>query len=172
MNNIILFTIFLFTNLAQAQQTDKIKIKSIDYGVFGIYTNLKNNGVRGFNSNIELSSIYKQNIVSLNFNLGFGITEEDNKIYDFQGFFGIDLLYSREFELSKKIYLEPQMGLGYIIQSNTSDAGGKSAVGFPIKLKIIFKTGEKFGIGIMPSVNINNVNTFYTANVVLHFKFT
>jgi len=48
---------------------------------------------------------------------------------------GLDLLYSQEIKLSEIFSLEPQSGLGYIIQSNTSNAGGKSAIALPIKLK-------------------------------------
>ena len=161
----------IITFQLQAQETNKISIKSLDYGVAGIYTNLKNNGVRGICGNIELSTIYKQNIISLDFNVGLGIAKTDNKIYDLQGFMGIDLLYSQEIKLSENFSLEPQSGLGYIIQSNTSDAGDKSAIALPIKLKILFNTSKKFSLGIVPSANINNVNTFYSANFILHFKF-
>ena len=171
MKKLRILAFLIITFQLQAQEINKVKIKSLDYGVAGIYTNLKNNGARGFCSNLELSTIYKQNIISLDFNIGFGITENDDKIHDLQGFMGVDLLYSQEIKLSEIFSLEPQSGLGYIIQSNTSNAGGKSAMALPIKLKILCNTSKKFSLGIVPSVNINNVNTFYSVNFVLHFKF-
>ena len=155
----------------QAQQVDKIKFKSFDYGVVGIYTTLKPEGVRGFTSNLEFSGSYKKNIVSLDFNFGFGITKANNSIHDLQAFFGIDLLYSKQYKVSNVLSLEPQAGLGYIIQSNTSRAGGRSALAFPLKCKVLFYTSKSFALGFVPSVNINNVNTFYTFSGAVHTDF-
>ncbi len=161
----------LFVWQLQAQENNKLKIKAIDYGAIGIYTNLENNGVRGFCGNLELVTKHQKNLYAFNYSLGFGITEKNNKIHDLQGFMSLDLLYGRELKVSKTITLEPYLGLGYIIQSNTSDAGGKSAIGLPMRAKLLFKVSEKFTVGINPNVTINNVNTFYSANFLLRFEF-
>ena len=154
-----------------AQQTDKIRIKSIDYGVVGIYTNLQNTGVRGFCSNLELSSVYKQHIVSLNLDIGYGVMKKNSQNFDLQGFLGLDILYSQEFQLSKEIFIEPQTGIGYINQVNVFGSDNKTAITLPVKLKILFKTNKKFALGLAPRVNINNINTFYATNIILHFTF-
>ena len=171
MRKIIILIAILFIYQVQAQEKNKLKIKSIDYGVIGVYTNLEKNGIRGFCTNIELITDYQKSLFSFNYTAGFGITKNENKIHDLQGFMSADLIYGREITISKVISFEPYLGLSYIIQSNTSEAGGKSAIGLPIKAKLFFQTGKKFAIGINPNVNINNVNTIYSANLLLRFKF-
>lgn len=156
----------------QAQENNKLKIKAIDYGVLGIYRNLESNGVRGYCGTIELVTKHQNNLYSFNYGVGFGYTEKNNKIHDLQGFMSLDLLYGREIKISDEISVEPYLGLGYIIQSNTSDAGGNSAIGLPIRAKILFQLSKRFAIGINPNVNINNVNTFYSANILLRFGFS
>lgn len=170
MKKIIVLIGILSAGQLQAQENNKLKIKAIDYGAIGIYTNLENNGVRGFCSNLELVTNYQKNLYDFNYTVGFGITEKNNKIHDLQGFMSFDLLYGREIIMSNKITFEPYLGLGYIIQSNTSDAGGKSAIGLPIRAKVFFNVSKKFAIGINPNVNINNVNTFYSTNILLRLK--
>ena len=171
MKGVKIIPFLLFICQIQAQQNDRLKIKAFDYGIVGIYSDLKNNGIRGLNSNFELSSIYKQNIVSLNLNIGFGVTKKDKTIKNLQGFIGADLLYSREFELLESIFIEPQTGLGYIIQGNTSNPEDKSAIALPLKLKIQFRTSEKLGFIIMPNANFNSINTIYATNLILHLEF-
>ncbi|OYX86332.1 MAG: hypothetical protein B7Y83_01735 [Flavobacteriales bacterium 32-34-25] len=171
MRKIFILTALFFVWQFQAQERIKLKIKSIDSGVIGIYSGLENNGVKGFCSNIELVSNYDKNLYSLNYNLGFGITEKDDKIQNLQGFMSLDLLYGRDIKVSKGISFEPYIGLGYIIQSNTSEAGGNSAIGLPIRAKFLFQVSKKFAIGLNPSANINNVNTMYSANILLRFGF-
>ncbi|MEO8255148.1 MAG: hypothetical protein ABI554_12270 [Flavobacterium sp.] len=157
---------------SEAQEKNKLQIKSIDYGAIGIYTGLENNGIKGFCSNIGLVSNYNKNLYSLNYALGFGITEKGDKIHDLQGFMSVDLLYGREIKVSKGILFEPYVGLGYIIQSNTSDAGGNSAIALPMNAKLLFIISKKFAMGLNPNVNINNVNTIYSANIFLRFGFS
>ncbi|TRX39397.1 hypothetical protein [Flavobacterium restrictum] len=168
---IISLLTLLFVWQFQAQETNKLKIKSIDYGAIGIYTNLDKNGARGYCSNIELVSNYQRSLYSVNYTLGFGITEKDNKIHDLQGFMSVDALYGRIIKVSRTIVFEPYLGLGYIIQSNTADAGGKSAIGFPIRAKFLFQASKKFAIGLNPNATVNNVHTIYSANVILRFGF-
>lgn len=171
MRKIIFILIFILSFSATAQQnSEKLKFRCFDYGVVGIYSDLKTNGIRGVNSNIELSTIYRQNIVSLDLNIGYGITKVGNTIKNLQGFIGANLLYSREYQLSDNIFVEPQTGLGYIIQGNTSNPEDKSSIALPLKLKLKFRTSKKFSIVIMPNANLNNINNIYATNLILQFK--
>lgn len=172
MRKICILIALIYICKSEAQENNKLQIKSIDYGAIGIYTGIGNNGLRGFCSNIGLVSNYNKNLYSLSYALGFGITEKGNKINNLQGFMSLDLLYGREIKVSKGILFEPYVGLGYIIQSNTSDAGGNSAIGLPISTKLLFQLSRKFAMGLNPNVNINNVNTIYSANILLRFGFS
>lgn len=165
----VLFTFFLGCQL-QAQETDTFEIKAIEGGI-GIYTDLGSDGMRGLAINGELITGYKKNLFSLNCMTGFGLIKQYDGNHDLQAIMTIDMLYGREFELSKVISFQPQVGVGYFANGNTSDSGSKEAIGFPVRAKLYFKTSDDFKIGINPNVNFNNVNTFYSANLLLTFTF-
>ena len=163
----VLFAFFLGYQL-QAQETDTFEVKAIEGGI-GIYTDLGSDGMRGLAINGELITGYKKNLFSLNCMTGFGLTKQNDGVHDLQAIMTIDLLYGREFEISKVISFQSQAGVGYFGKGSTSESGNEEAIGFPVRAKLYFKTSDDFKIGINPNVNFNNVNTFYSANIILTF---
>lgn len=152
-------------------QEHKLKFKSIDWGVVGIYSNLKQDGPRGICSSFEVSTIYNKNIFSAYGGVGFGFNTENNKLKDLQGILEFDLLFGRELKINSDIKFEISSGAGYIVQDNTSEGKSNEALGIPIRGKLLFSASKLVSIGINPNVNLNNYRNLYSINLLLHFSF-
>jgi hypothetical protein len=170
MRKIIIVILLLNFGIVLSQE-NKLKFKSLSYGVVGVYSNLKNDGPRGVCSNFEISTLYNKNIFSANAVIGFGFNEENNKLKDFQGFLEFDLLFGRELKINSDIKFEILSGVGYIVQDNTSEGKSNKAIGIPIRGKLLFSTSKRFAIGINPNLNINKYRNLYSLCIVLQFNF-
>jgi hypothetical protein len=162
-----LFLIFICSNVFSQDKTNY----SISFSVLGYYSDLKPDGIRGFNGNFELSKHFKKNnILSFYTSFGFGITEKNNKIDNLQGYTEFDLLYSRQFKINSFLILEPQSGIGYISFGNTSDGENENEISLPIRLKLLVFTGKKFALGLSANSNFNSHKNIHSLNFLLHFK--
>jgi hypothetical protein len=85
---IILISILNFSIVFS--QDHKLKFKSIDWGVVGIYSNLKQDGPKGVCSSLEVSTMYNKNIFTVYGVVGFGFNTENNKLKDLQGIIEFD----------------------------------------------------------------------------------
>ena len=160
----------MLINFSFAFSQDKFRIKSIEYG-FGTYKISNRNSVFVLNGSFDVCASYKANLFSLSNTIGYGFGKNENSNTDLEGYYEVDLLYGREFELSKRIRMEAHTGLGFITQNNTTDSDEKQSLAFPIKLKFLFYTGKKFAIGLNPNVSFNKVNAIYSLNFVFHLNF-
>jgi hypothetical protein len=170
MRKIIIVILLLKFSIVSSQE-NKIKFKSFDYGVVGVYSNLQKDGPRGLCSNFELSTLYNKNIFSAYAVVGFGYNNENNKLKDLQGILEFDLLFGRELKINSDIKFEILSGAGYIVQDNTSEGKSNKAIGIPIRGKLLFSTSKKFAIGINPNLNLNKYRNLYSINLLLHFNF-
>jgi len=166
---IILISIFNFCIVFS--QEHKLKFKSIDWGVVGIYSNLKQDGPRGICSSFEVSTIYNKNIFTAYGVVGLGFNTENNKLKDLQGILEFDLLFGREFKLNNTTKFEISSGAGYIVQDNTSEGKSNEALGLPIRGKLLFSASKLVAIGINPNANLNNYRNLYSLNLLVHFNF-
>jgi hypothetical protein len=163
--------LFLFLiNFTFTFSQDKFKIKSIEYGV-GTYKISNRNSYAVISAAIDLTAIYNSNLFSLSNNIGFGFGKNENSNTDFEGFYEVDLLYGREFELSESIRLETHTGLGFISQNNSTDSDEKQSLAFPIKLKFLYYTGQHFALGLNPNASFNKTNAIYSLNFLFHINF-
>ena len=92
----------------------------------------------------------------------------------------VNLLYGREFKLSKGVYAEVHTGTG-LIYINEFKSGGLfsglpsttttlNTIGFPIIGKLRFHTGPRFSIGIQLGLNVNSVGTISTGGVFVQWN--
>lgn len=162
-----LLLVFICLNVFSQDKTNH----SISFSVLGYYSDLKSDGIRGFNGNLEFSKHFKKNnILSFYTSFGFGVTEKNNKIDNLQGYTEFDLLYSRQFKINKFLIVEPQSGIGYISFGNTSGEENENGIGFPIRLKLLAFTGKKFALGLSANSNFNPHQNIHSLNFLLHFK--
>ena len=160
----------MLINFSFAFSQDKFRIKSIEYG-FGTYKISNRNSYAVISASFDLTTIYNSNLFSLSNNIGLGFGKNENSNTDLEGYYEVDLLYGREFELSKRIRLEAHTGLGFITQNNTTDSDEKQSLALPIKLKFLYYTSKRFAIGLNPNVSFNKVNAIYSLNFVFHLNF-
>lgn len=165
----IFLVLFLINSILVISQ-DNFRIKSITYGI-GTYKISNRNSVFVAHSSFDITAAYKSHLMSLSNNVGFGFGKNENSNIDLEGFFEVDLLYGREFELSDRFRLETHTGLGFITQNNSTDSDEKQSLAVPIKLKFLYYLGKRFAIGLNPNVSFNKVNAIYSLNFVFHLNF-
>lgn len=170
MNRLFLF-VFLSVSAIVFSQNEKFKLKSLDYGV-GIYKLQKNNINYGFTSNVEISGEINSNIISANIISGFAIQKERSLANLFHFFVEADLLYGREFSLSRKLLLETSIGPGYIIQTEIFNGKDSQNFGFSSRVKLKYPISDKLTLGLNPNVNLNKYNNIYSLQLLLQFKFS
>jgi hypothetical protein len=180
----------LFFSISLVCNAQKIKIYSIDVGSLGIYTNLKSSQqdklVRdrvgiiylGTAFNFLLNNKYE---TAVNYQYGEEIALEDKTDFSFHK---LAILYGRTFDITKRIALKPETGIGLLIEKKqyliTNDYGliqnsevknNFSYLEIPIRLKLFYKTNKKINIGLQNSFNINKSNTNFSCLFYLEYKF-
>lgn len=166
-----LFFILLFlTSTLCLSQNSGFKFRSIDYGT-GVYS-LKNKNINyGINGNIEIATEINSHILSTNIVLGYAISKEKSLDNLFHFFFEMDVLYGREFRLSEKIFLETNIGPGYISQTEVFSNNDHENLGLSTRIKLKFPITEELLIGLNPNLNLNNYNNIYSLQLFLQHKF-
>ncbi|WP_298317246.1 hypothetical protein [uncultured Aquimarina sp.] len=159
-------------------ENNKFKFRSIQSG-FGVYhTKPKNNDLydhSGITVNSLISMSYKKNIFSFRLESGtelviinFGGDPE------LQGFYGANLLYGRELELTRWFKIEGNVGIGLYHHKIIAKRGAvdqKNVLGMSMNTKLLFYPAKRFAFGLSPFVNFNSINTTYSGNVVFQYKF-
>ncbi|WP_405207963.1 hypothetical protein [Aquimarina sp. LLG6339-5] len=159
-------------------ENNKFKFRSIQSG-FGIYhSKPQNNDLydhSGITVNGLVSMSYKKNIFSFHLETGTELVfinfGDDPEL---QGFYGVNLLYGRELELTRWLKIEGNIGIGLYHHKITTKSGTtdqKNVLGIPINTKLLFYPAKRFAFGLSPFVNFNSINTTYSGNVVFQYKF-
>jgi|GEM_PF-2137126 len=90
-------------------------------------------------------------------------------------FYGFDLLYGREFKLSKRVYLDAFGGIGILnkkYDESVRDSGGVEDATFfsvPLKVKLKPLVTEKFAIGFQLQTILSSEKPLFTAGLLLQF---
>ncbi|MFD2726848.1 hypothetical protein [Hyunsoonleella rubra] len=171
---IIFFLIsgFLFS---QNDESSKLKFKSwsiVPLEIYGIQEGkdlFENDG--GIALSADLSVSLNNNVFSFLVSLG-----QEFVIWGDGGdsFSQINLLYGREFEIKKWLFIETHAGGGLLIykvdeQLNNYDSKFNELV-LPLVAKIRFQTGRKFSIGLKMQYNLGSFNTIYSGGLLLQFN--
>ena len=165
----IIFIICLVT-ISQLFSQDKFKFKSIDYGI-GTYKINNEQSAFVLSSALDVTASYKSNLITLSNTLGFGFGKDEKRYIDLEGFYEISVLFGREYIIAKHFTLETHAGLGFITQSNTTEQNENQSYAIPVKVKLLYYTNDHFALGLNPNVSFNKLNTIYSLNLILHFKF-
>jgi len=174
MKYFILWVLFLFIFL-NSQSQDKFRITSIDIPVFGIFSSTKSLPITtgGLSVGIGITTEFKKNIFSCEWEIlaGFNLFEAYYSIHQY------NLLYGRNFKISKRFRFEPNIGIGLFNEeykdgdTNFKDVNSNT-LGFPIKLNLFLQTILKpVSIGLSSGVNINSIATTYSVSFIIRWQF-
>lgn len=158
--------IFLITAITFSQnttKTDRLLFNSFSITPLEIFVTENNTGasITG-----EISCAINNNVFTFSGTTGgtfsiWGLGKEFNQL---------NILYGREFEVLRKLYIDTHAGLGVLIV-NYSRHPNLTKVGIPIILKVRYKTGNKFSIGIRSQVNINEIENISSVGLLLQWNY-
>ncbi len=150
----------LTLSLAYSQETNQTKLfrfKSASLTPLEIYFD-KSTGGLSFTG--DVSYAYQEHIFTLSGTVGSELTFVGG-VGD--GFEQLNLLYGREFTLSKIVFIDVHGGLGYFsFKPGRRDLERSTQIGIPLVAKLRFKMGSVFSMGMKLQANINSANNIYT----------
>jgi len=171
---IFVFSVLLlntFPALSQEENSNKLRYRSFSISPLEIFMgNSSGLAISG-----DVSFDYDNNIFSLN--LGSGT--EGDFIGHNDSFSAINILYGRNFPLSKNFFTDVFVGAGYfhfntygLINAETRRKGEieESTIGFPIGAKFQYMLGQRFSLGLKLGVNINSSQSIGTVGLVLQWN--
>ncbi|MDO1502512.1 hypothetical protein Q2T40_20445 [Winogradskyella maritima] len=155
-----------------AQEPDgKFKFHNITTGT-GAYTLEKIKGNRGFSVSITTNFRIKKNVIGINWNGGFGASNKDDILKNaIHSYSEINLLYGREFNIARNLFLNAYAGFGFTDQTKLRDDRTEGTVGFPVRSEIVFKASKWIDVGAIGNVNFNKRNNIHSFQVLLRFNF-
>lgn len=167
----ILVVVFFFMStdsFSQSKTDSKLRFQSISTGI-GICAGEINAG--GISAYIDASMLVDKNLFSFAISSG----AELNLFDESRDYTEIAFLYGRELTLSRVIKLEPQVGLAYFkvrYKNGETDyrLQSESAVGLPLRLKLLFYVSSHIALGLNPNVTFNSVENTYSVNIILQYK--
>ncbi len=168
-----LFFTVIFVGKAQEENTgNTFEYHSFSFSPIGFFSD---GNVEGLVFNTDLSFAYKEkHLVSLalSYATETGVVfEEFNDILK-----QYNLLYGREFKMNETVYIDVHAGLGYFsyesedIDRNRQGVEKNETIGLPLLVKIRFKTGARFSLGLQIQSNINSANSMIGAGIVLQWN--
>lgn len=159
---------------AQSKNENGLKFRSISAG-FGVCVGKINDG--GLNFYIDATTALKKNLFIASIVTG-GEAQIDmgGSIISKRNFKEFDLLYGREMNVYKFFKIETHIGLAVfneIYRNGTTNFNdvSETVIGLPIKIKILLYSYDHFALGINPNVTINSIDTMYSGNLILQYKF-
>jgi hypothetical protein len=169
MKKIILLLIFCITTNYAQESASSLRIKSISSG-FGIVGGEQNDG--GLNFYIDLTTNYKKNLISVSASLG----SEFNLFDASRDYKEYGLLYGREMNLNKTFKIEVHSGIAifkeiYKNGSTNFKEVSETAIGLPVKVKLLFYVSDHFALGLNPNITINSIDTIYSGNLIFLYRF-
>jgi len=127
----------------------------------------------GSSLNFDISASIDKHLISFYFNVGLDL----NKGGPAEKFTEFSFTYGRKWSLTQHLVLEGHAGVGlftYDIDDGLTPIFfdfPDSTVGFPIRAKLLYYPGEKFGIGLNPNLNLNSLENAYSLNLVFQYHF-
>ena len=165
--------LFLTINSLAQQRRNKLEYKSISFTPLNVYFD---NSTGGLTFNADVSFGYRENIFTFSASEGseyaisiFGEATPDS-------FQQLNLLYGKELKLSKTIFVDLHVGLGYFSWKSTrinKERKGYerlTTIGVPVVAKLRFKIGERFSLGLQFQSNFNSANNIYSSGILLQWN--
>lgn len=159
-----------YSGFSQDLDSSGLRFKSVSLGI-GITGGSETSG------GVAVSADVTMNLNKNLFSLALTSGAEYNVIGSAdRNFFAADLLYGREFSISKGIKIETHAGVGLFTEKyNNGDTDfqdvSDSTIGLPIRIKLLFYVSDKFAIGLNPNANFNSIDTMYSGNLIFQYNF-
>ncbi len=172
-----LFFVILFSGINNYAQERKLKLHSISAGIG--FASFSPESVGGVAGTMDLAIIFNKNLFSLYFEAGEESLGNLLIILEDQRFTEYNITYGRAFHFNDWLVLEGHAGIGYFkLKTRTLklnfrgyNTESESTIGVPLRIKLMFYTGDHFGLGINPNVNINSLTSTFTANLMAQYRF-
>ncbi|RZK11371.1 MAG: hypothetical protein EOO46_06995 [Flavobacterium sp.] len=165
----IFLLLCLLPLLSLSQEQDEGQF-AIDLPV-GYYSNFKSWREEGVSGGVEVSYLKNNFVYGGGIFIGFGIsTNKINNDGYIQAQLEIDFLFGRKYQLTPKISVIPQVGIGYIHLTNHYQGDPENLFGVPIQAKLYLHEGKRFAFGIVPRAKLNKTQNIYSAGITLQFK--
>ena len=130
------------------------------------------NGTGGFQYGGDLTLAHKNHLFTYMMAFGhevdiFGPTDNYGQI---------NLMYGREFPLSRTVFFELHGGAGYFNFSSVDVDPDKrvqetvQTIGFPVMGKLRIHTGPRFSLGLLMGANYNSAATVWNVGIVLQWN--
>lgn len=116
----------------------------------------------------DVSFNYRKNIFSLSAGVGSGL-----ELFGFNDSFSqINILYGREFGLSRRIYADVGIGAGYFyfFSERRQENIENETIGFPISTKFRVMLSSRYSMGLQLMININSAQTIGIFGIVLQWN--
>jgi len=167
---ILVFVLFFsVSGFSQEQHNSQFYVKSVSAGI-GVTGGEETSGGIGFNA--DVTTALNKNL----FTLGLATGSELDLFEAHRNFFSADLLYGREFSVTRIFKIEAHAGIGIFSENyKNGDTNFRevkeSAVGIPLRAKFLFYITPKFAMGFNPNVNFNSIETMYSGNLIFQYNF-
>ena len=157
---------------AQDETSEKgLKYHSVSFNLppFSVYGG---NGTGGIQIGTDLTLSYKKHLFTYMMSTGSEFTilgSSDN-------FGQLNLMYGREFALSRTVFFEIHGGAGYFnfksVDVDPVRFGQETAqtIGFPVMGKLRIHTGPRFSLGLLMGMNYNSAATIVNFGIVLQWN--
>lgn len=130
------------------------------------------NGTGGIQIGADLTLAYKKHLFTFMMATGseFAILGSSDNYGQ------LNLMYGREFLLSRTVFFELHGGAGYFnfrsvdVDPNRSGQETAQTIGFPVMGKLRIHTGPRFSLGLLVGVNYNSAVTVWNAGIVLQWN--
>lgn len=168
---VILIATSSFMNGQEETSAKGLKYQSVSFNLppFSVYGG---NGTGGIQLGADLTLSYKKHLFTFMVSAGSEFT-----ILGSSDSFGqLNLMYGREFALSRTVFFEIHGGAGYFnfksVDVDPVAFGQETAqtVGFPIMTKLRIHTGPRFSVGLLTGLNYNSAATVWNVGFVLQWN--
>ncbi|MFT5890559.1 MAG: hypothetical protein ACI9Y7_000652 [Dokdonia sp.] len=170
----VIFIVFLLPVLAYSQKDEtlnKFKFHATSISPLSVYVYSFEPGAGGgLALSADVSFEYSKKHL---FSLGVATGSEINILGPSNNFGEINVLYGREFALSRTLFFEVHGGAGYFNFSSRSGSRGTehmSTIGFPLVTKLRIMTGSRFSLGVQIKGNFNSIKSYYTGGLILQWN--
>ena len=180
--------LFVFAiNFYGQESSRKLKFHAIDFSPLNVYGGNKANGIiLSAGISIKMEKHILKLFVLTGSELNISVLGPSTS----ERFSELSLLYGRETDIKKWLYIDGYAGIGYFSYTlKTPEAipgtGGSgwfdspdykdeedrtSTIGFPLQGRIGFQPGRRFSLGLQFHTNLNAVNTYYSLGLFLQWK--
>jgi hypothetical protein len=150
----------------ESKRSNKIEFKSFSFSAFplDLFFNENGNGASmtldiSLNSNKDIFTFLATGGSEISVLGGGGNTSFEQ----------LNLMYGREMNLAKNIFIDLHAGVGYVSYKFRDNRN--TTIGVPLMAKLRFKTGERFSIGLRLLENINSSSNVLSTGILFQWNY-